>query len=86
MNKLDRHSNEVQKVHVILNVEKKRQVATATVRVKGTQLFANTNGESMYTAIDQLSNKLDRQLIKHEKKGKGFDRQKIYEEAPLQAI
>ncbi len=81
MDKLSRHSNDLQNIHVILNVEKKRQVATATVGVKGAQLFANTIGESMYTAIDQLTDKLDRQLIKHEKKGRYFDRQKHYDEA-----
>ncbi len=79
MAKLNRHSTEVQKVHVILNVEKKRQVATATVSVKGTQLFANTNGESMYRAIDQLTDKLGRQLTKHEQKDRGFTRHKVNE-------
>lgn len=79
IDKLNRHSTEVQKVHVVLNVEKKRQVATATVSVKGTQLFANTKGESMYKAIDQLTHKLGRQLIKHEQKDRGFTREKAYE-------
>lgn len=83
MDRLERHSNEVHNVHVVLNVEKHLQTATATVSVKGAQLFANTKDESMYTAIDQLTTKLDRQLIKHEKKSQCFDRQKHYEEAEM---
>jgi len=83
MDKLERHSNFVHNVHVILNVEKHQQSATATVSVKGAQLFANTKDENMYTAIDQLTNKLDRQLIKHEKKAQGFARHRLTEEAEL---
>jgi putative sigma-54 modulation protein len=80
MSKLYRHSDELQKVHVVLNIEKKRQVATATVSVRGKKLFANTKGDSMYAAIDELSAKLHRQLMKYENKTQYFSRGKIHQE------
>jgi putative sigma-54 modulation protein len=55
-------------VHVILSVEKLRQKAEATVHVSGADLFASDENENMYTAIENLVAKLDRQIIKHKDK------------------
>lgn len=74
MERLERHSDDVNDVHVILTVEKQRQKAEATVNVKGAQLFAETIEEDMYAAIDLLTDKLDRQLIKHKEKAKDHHR------------
>ncbi len=74
MDKLERHSDDITDVHVILTVEKQRQKAEATVNVKGTQLFAETMEADMYAAIDLLTDKLDRQLIKHKEKVKDHHR------------
>lgn len=77
MDRLERHSNDVQNIHVILNVEKLRQKAEATVRLKGTKIFADTSDSDMYAAIDILTDKLDRQLIKHKEKLKTHARGKL---------
>ncbi|OED40656.1 ribosomal subunit interface protein [Chromatiales bacterium (ex Bugula neritina AB1)] len=74
MDRLERHSDEVMDIHVILTVEKQRQKAEATVNVKGAQLFADTIEADMYAAIDLLTDKLDRQLIKHKEKLKDHHR------------
>jgi len=69
--KLHRHSDQITQVHVVLNVEKTKKLhhlAEATAHVTGAELFANADAEDMYTAIDQLVDKLDRQLIKHKEK------------------
>ena len=42
--------------------------AEATVHISGRTLHANANGQDMYAAIDLLTDKLDRQLIKHKEK------------------
>jgi putative sigma-54 modulation protein len=68
--KLDRHSDQITQVHVVLNVEKHVQQAEATAHVTGAELFANADADDMYAAIDQLIDKLDRQLIKHKEKTK----------------
>ena len=66
--KLERHFENITNIHVILSVEKERQKAEATVHVNRGNLFANSEQEDMYSAIDGLSDKLDRQLKKHKEK------------------
>lgn len=66
--KLDRHSDQITHVHVVLNVEKHVQQAEATAHVPGAELFANADADDMYAAIDLLIDKLDRQVIKHKEK------------------
>jgi putative sigma-54 modulation protein len=66
--KLTRHFDNMTNVHVILSVEKLRQKAEATVHVSGADLFASDENENMYTAIENLVAKLDRQIIKHKDK------------------
>lgn len=71
LSKLERHYEQITSTSVILTVEKLRQKAEATVHVTGAELFANSEHEDMYAAIDSLSDKLDRQLIKHKEKHRG---------------
>ena len=66
--KLKRHFDNVTDVHVILTVEKLEQKAEATVQVSGAKLFADDVREDMYQAIDNMVDKLDRQIIKHKEK------------------
>ncbi len=66
--KLKRHFDNVTDVHVILTVEKLNQKAEATVQISGAKLFAEDHQEDMYVAIDNMVDKLDRQIIKHKEK------------------
>ncbi len=66
--KLERHFDHITNVYVVLNVEKLRQKAEATLHVSGGELFATSEHEDMYAAIDGLIDKLDRQVIKHKEK------------------
>lgn len=66
--KLERHFDNVTDVHVILTVEKLNQKAEATVQISGAKLFAEDTQEDMYVAIDNMVDKLDRQIIKHKEK------------------
>jgi len=68
--RLQRHSQNLFDIHVILSVEKLRQKAEATIQVAGTRLYADTTEPDMYAAIDLLTDKLDRQLIRHKEKMK----------------
>ncbi len=72
MTKLERHFDRITSTHVVLNVEKLRQIAEAKVQVSGNELFATAENEDMYAAIDSLVDKLDRQLIKHKEKSNSF--------------
>ncbi|MFP3449753.1 ribosome hibernation-promoting factor, HPF/YfiA family, partial [Pseudomonas sp. SIMBA_067] len=66
--KLQRHTDHITNVHVILDVEKLNQKAEATVHVSGAEIFASTEHQDMNAAIDSLIDKLDRQVIKHKEK------------------
>jgi putative sigma-54 modulation protein len=69
--RLQRHFDQITNVDVTLIVEKLVQKAEATVHVSGADIFANSESEDMYAAIDLLADKLDRQLIKHKEKSRG---------------
>ncbi len=68
ISKLKRHFDNVTDVHVILTVEKLAQKAEATVQISGAKLYADDVQEDMYQAIDNMVDKLDRQIIKHKEK------------------
>lgn len=71
LGKLQRHFDNITNSSVTLTVEKLVHKAEATVHVAGADLFALSESEDMYAAIDSLADKLDRQLIKHKEKIKG---------------
>lgn len=71
LSKLERHYEQITSTSVILTVEKLRQKVEATVHVSGGELFAVAENPDMYTAIDALSDKLDRQIIKYKEKQRG---------------
>lgn len=66
--KLERHFDNITNVQVTLSVEKQRQSAEAVVYIAGGELFATSENEDMYAALDGLTDKLDRQIIKHKEK------------------
>jgi len=66
--KLQKHFDKITAINVVFDVEKLRQKAEATILVAKGELHASSESEDMYTAIDILVDKLDRQLIKHKEK------------------
>jgi putative sigma-54 modulation protein len=65
-----RHFDQVVDVNVLLTVEKlkekeRRQKCEVTLRVKGRDIFVEHANEDLYAAIDQLMDKLDRQVVRH---------------------
>jgi putative sigma-54 modulation protein len=66
--RLERHFDIVQDIHVVLSVEKLRHKAEATLHITGGNLFADSVQEDMYAAIDAMTDKLDRQVKKHKEK------------------
>ncbi len=60
-----RHFDHVIDVNVILSVQKLRQKAEVTVRVRGKDIYVESDDEDLYAAIDLLVDKLDRQIIKY---------------------
>ena len=71
LSRLQRHFDNITNTDVTLTIEKMIQKAEASVHVAGADLFAASEAEDMYAAIDTLADKLDRQLLKHKEKSIG---------------
>jgi putative sigma-54 modulation protein len=68
LNKLERHFNHIININIVFRVEKLRQMVEATVLLHKFEIHASAESEIMYTAIDTLIDKLDKQIIKHKEK------------------
>ncbi|WP_281646646.1 ribosome-associated translation inhibitor RaiA [Parendozoicomonas sp. Alg238-R29] len=68
LNKLASHYDGITSVQVTLSIEKQRQCAEATLHVRSADIAASAEHEDMYAAIDLLTDKLDRQLLKYKEK------------------
>ncbi|MEJ2087851.1 MAG: ribosome-associated translation inhibitor RaiA [Gammaproteobacteria bacterium] len=68
LQRLERHYDHITNAHVILSVEKLEQRAEATLHISGAELFADVGCDDLYAAIDKLTDKLDRQILKHKEK------------------
>lgn len=66
--RLKNHFDHVIDLKVTLSVEKLVQKVEATLHVPGNDLHAECANEDMYSAIDMLADKLDRQVLKHKEK------------------
>jgi putative sigma-54 modulation protein len=68
LQRLKRHFDHMTNVHVVLTVEKLNQKAEAVLHVGGAEIFADCTKDDMYAAIDGMTDKLDRQILKHKEK------------------
>ncbi len=73
LDRVTRHFDQVVDVSVLLSLDNprekdRRQRAEVTLRVKGRDIFEEQAHEDLYAAIDQLMDKLDRQVVKHKDK------------------
>ncbi|WP_106420496.1 ribosome hibernation-promoting factor, HPF/YfiA family [Salinicola tamaricis] len=66
--RLERHYDNITNVQVTLSIEKERQQAACTLHAAGGDIHAEASDIDMYAAIDALTDKLDRQLVKHKEK------------------
>lgn len=70
MQRVERHFDTMTHANVILTVEKLRHKAEATINIAGAQVYADATENNMYTAIDGLVDKLNRQVRRHKEKSK----------------
>ena len=73
LDRITRHFDQVVDVRVILAVDnmtekEKRQRAECNVHVKGRDLFAESSNADLYAAVDELADKLDRQVGRYKAK------------------
>jgi putative sigma-54 modulation protein len=65
LNRVERHFDQVIDANVQLTVEKLRQRAEITLRMRGNNIHVESVDDDMYAAIDMLVDKLDRQVLRH---------------------
>ncbi len=73
LDRISRHFDQVVDIKVLLTVDNQkekdmRQRAECSIHVKGKDLFAESAHEDLYAAVDDLADKLDRQVIRYKDK------------------
>jgi putative sigma-54 modulation protein len=73
LDRVTRHFDQVVDVSVLLSVEKqkekeRRQRAEVTLHAKGKEIFVEQSHEDLYAAVDDLVDKLDRQVGRHKQR------------------
>ena len=89
LDKIGRHFDQIQSIQVILSLDNsgaiKSHKAEAIMRVSGKEMFVQALDDDMYKAINEMADKLDRQVRKYKtklesKKTQGAGRDGRYEE------
>jgi putative sigma-54 modulation protein len=71
LNKIKKYIDRPVDVHVILSVEKFRNVAEVNMIADGLNINAREEAKDMHLAIDDAVEKIERQLKKHKEKNRG---------------
>jgi putative sigma-54 modulation protein len=71
LSKMDRYIDRTGEAHVVLSVEKRRHKADVTLTADGTVINAVEITEDLYSAIDMVMDKLERQIKKYREKLQG---------------
>jgi len=74
--RLNKYVDDIIEANAILSVEKYRHSAEITVKVNGMTFNSVDMTENMYTSIDRVIDKLERQLKKYKGKRKGHKHKK----------
>lgn len=82
LDRVTRHFDQVVDIKVLMSVDNsrekdKRQRAECTIHVKGNDIHAESAHEDLYAAIDELMDKVDRQVGKHKEKVQSHDRDSV---------
>ncbi|KAA0913626.1 ribosome hibernation-promoting factor, HPF/YfiA family [Psychrobacter sp. ANT_WB68] len=90
LEKVERHFDQIQSIQVILSLDnsgaQKSHKAEAIMRVSGKEMFVQALDDDMYKAINEMADKLDRQVRKYKtklesKKTQGAGRDGRYEDS-----
>jgi putative sigma-54 modulation protein len=73
LDRITRHFDQVVDVKVLLSIEnqkekERRQRAECNIHVKGNDMFAESAHSDLYAAVDELMDKMDRQVVRHKDK------------------
>lgn len=68
LQKLKKYLNYITKAHVILSIEKHRQIAEVTLSVRDLTIRGEECSSDLYSSIDLVMGKLERQILRHKEK------------------
>jgi putative sigma-54 modulation protein len=63
--KMKKYMGNPAEAHVVLSVEKFRNIAEVTIKGEGVSINGEERSEDMYSAIDHVMDKIGRQIKKH---------------------
>lgn len=67
--RLERYGDKITSAHVTLSIKDKKQIAEVTISIaKAKDLHAEAVTEDMYLSIDEIAEKIERQIIKQRDK------------------
>jgi putative sigma-54 modulation protein len=70
LNRLQKYIDKPVEAHVVLSVEKFRNVAEINIMAKGINLVGKEEAKDMQLAIDNVIDKIERQIKKHKEKSR----------------
>ncbi len=65
VSKIDKYLDTPSEAHIVLSVEKFRHIADVTLSIDGTRIKGAEETEDMYSAIDQVMDKIEKQVKKY---------------------
>lgn len=82
LDRVIRHFDNVTSINVILSVEKLKQKAEVALHVRGKDIFVESDDGDMYAAIDDMTDKLDRQVMKYKQKNQDHGHDALKHQVP----
>ena len=68
LNRLTRYLENIVTIHVVLSVNKHRQTAEVTLRVRELTIRAEEESDDLYSSIDLVVEKLERQILRYKER------------------
>ncbi len=68
LRRLTKYLENIVTVHVVLSVEKHRQIAEVTLRVRDLTVRAEESTDDLYSSIDLVMEKLERQILRYKER------------------
>jgi len=84
--RLQKFVDQITSAHVMLSIQKHRQIAEVTLRVRDLTIRGEESSSSLYSAIDLVADKMERQIVRYKEKivahsGRGSGRSRSPREA-----
>ena len=66
--RLQRFVDQITSAHILLAIEKRRQIAEVTLRVREFTIRGEESSDDLYCAIDLVADKIERQIVRYKEK------------------